>query len=119
MRFPGMRKSSTASSAPLALLAAVFFSSGALFAQAPAQTPAPAPSPTPAPAHPASAQAPAAPAAQPGAPAAPAPETATGPIVNQEQMESAFDDFYKVGLDLEKPLAIHGLTIRRDTMELT
>src|SRR5204863_5562967 len=99
---------STASSAPLVLLAAALVSSGALFAQAAAQTPAPAPSPAPA-------QAPAAPAAQPGTPSAPAPETATGPIVNQQQMEAAFDDFYKVGLDLEKPLAVPGLTNRRGT----
>jgi hypothetical protein len=78
-------------------------------ASAQPSTPAPAPPATP-------------PAAQPGAPvvaqASPVPETATGPVVNQQQRESAFDDFFKVGLDLEKPLAVHNLSIRRDTMEL-
>jgi hypothetical protein len=40
------------------------------------------------------------------------------PISTQEQMEQVFDEFYQVGLDLEKPLAVHALTIKRDTMEL-
>jgi hypothetical protein len=82
--------------ARLAVLAAVLVSSGAFFAQTAAQ-----------------------PAAQPGAPSAQAAEPATGPIVNQQQMEAAFDEFFKLGLDLEKPLAVHGLAIKRDTMELT
>jgi Peptidase family M1 domain len=68
---------------------------------------------------------------------APAPSAATGsgtaqtptlpvttvvvtasPIDTQEQMELVFDQFYKVGLDLEKPFAVHGLTLTRDSMEL-
>jgi len=56
------------------------------------------------------------PAASAQAPAA--PEPAAPPLASQQQMELAFDQFFKVGLDLEKPLAVHGLTIKRDTMEL-
>jgi hypothetical protein len=47
-----------------------------------------------------------------------APET-TPPIATQSQMETAFDEYDKVGLDLERPLEIHGLVLKRDTMELT
>jgi hypothetical protein len=86
---------------PLAGLA-LFAAALALSAAAFAQTPAPATAPPP-----------------PAAQASPAPDGATGPLINQPQMEAAFDEFFKVGLDLEKPLAVHGLTIRRDTMELS
>src|SRR5690242_18264951 len=73
------------------------------------------------------------PAPAPGAPTATAPGTGAAlppagpattvvvtasPIETQEQMELVFEQFYKVALDLEKPLAVHGLTLTRDSMEL-
>jgi aminopeptidase N len=51
--------------------------------------------------------------------AAPAPDAAAPPLANQQQMSFAFDEFFKVGLDLDKPLTVHNLTLKRDTMELT
>src|SRR5262249_53922900 len=63
-----------------------------------AQAPAPAP--------------PAAPPAPPtGAPAAPV-------VTTRQEMETVFDEFFKVGLDVEKPLALQGFVLKRDTMEL-
>src|SRR6185503_6699452 len=41
------------------------------------------------------------------------------PITTKADMESIFDQIFTVPLDAEKPLAIAGLTIKRDTMELT
>jgi hypothetical protein len=53
------------------------------------------------------------------APAAAAlPATATAPA-SRPEMERVFDEFFKIGLDLGRPLLVRGLTIRRDTMELT
>jgi len=78
----------------------------------------------------ASAQAPAPPANPPVAPpaAAPPPGVPTAPTENvtvtatpistQADMESIFDQIYTVPLDTEKPYAIAGLTIKRDTMEI-
>ncbi|HZM71731.1 MAG TPA: hypothetical protein VFB95_15320, partial [Candidatus Cryosericum sp.] len=34
-------------------------------------------------------------------------------------MALVFDEFFTVGLDLERPLAVHDLKIKRDTFELT
>ncbi|HYV86011.1 MAG TPA: M1 family aminopeptidase [Patescibacteria group bacterium] len=80
----------------------------------PAARPASAQQPAPAPSQAAAPAAAAAPAPAPaGVPPAPA-----SPIANQEQMGLVFDDFFKVGLDLEKPLAVHGLVLKRDTMEM-
>jgi Peptidase family M1 domain len=65
----------------------------------------------------------------PPAPSAPSAPAATGagttvvvtasPITNADQMGQVFDDFAKVGLDLGKPLTVHGLTLKRDSMEMT
>jgi hypothetical protein len=55
-------------------------------------------------------------AAEPG-PAAAAP--AAAPLDNQAAMEQVFDQFFKVGLDLEHPLQVRDLTIKRDTIEMT
>src|SRR6266853_4941132 len=61
------------------------------------------------------------PAPAPPAAATPATLTPSGPgttvvvtpsIDNQEQMGQVFDEFFKVGLDLEKPLAVHGFTLK-------
>jgi hypothetical protein len=46
-------------------------------------------------------------------PAAPVPV-----LASQQQMEMASDEFYTIALDLEKPLAVRGLTLKRDTMDL-
>jgi hypothetical protein len=71
------------------------------------------------------AQAPAPPANPPAAPAPAAPTAATenvlvtaSPITTQADMESIFDQIYTVPLDTEHPLAVAGLTIKRDTMEI-
>jgi len=40
-------------------------------------------------------------------------------LASQAQMDTAFNDFFKIGLDLTRPLAVHDLKIKRDTMELT
>ena len=75
--------------------------------------PAPKPAPAPVPAKPAPVQAaPAKPDAAPATPALP-------PITTQQELETLFDQFYKIGIDLEHPLAVRGYTLRRDTMELT
>lgn len=95
---------------PIAILLLLLVSE-ARAASAQEPKPAPAPPTTTAPA--------------PGS-AAPLPATGPGttvvvtasPIDNQQQMELVFDQFYKVGLDLEKPLAVHGLTLTRDSMVL-
>ena len=47
------------------------------------------------------------------------PEAAPPSIDSQQSMELAFDEFFKVGLDLARPLSVRGLTIKRGTMELT
>jgi hypothetical protein len=80
--------------------------------------PAPKPAPTPPPAKPAPAQT--APAKPDAAAAQAGPQIATAPpITTKEEMEGQFDQFYKVGLDLERPLAVHNLKLQRDTMEMT
>ena len=56
-------------------------------------------------------------AQQPGGGPVQAPSTA--PISTQQQMETSFDEFFKAGLDLEKPLELHGLVLKRDTLEIT
>ena len=89
-----------------------------------AQTPIPPPpgsQPPPAPKPPAPAPAPARPAPAPATPAS-KPDSAASigpPITTQSEMETQFDQFYKIGLDLEHPLAVREFTLKRDTMELT
>jgi hypothetical protein len=61
--------------------------------------------------------------AQGAAPAAPSAPTenvlvTASPITTKADMESIFDQIFTVPLDTEKPLAISGLTLKRDTMEL-
>ncbi len=51
---------------------------------------------------------------EPAATAPPAP-----PLDNQAEMEQVFDQFFKVGLDLDHPLQVRDLTIKRDTIEMT
>lgn len=41
------------------------------------------------------------------------------PITTQAEMERVFDEFFTVGLDLERPLAVQNLKIKRDTFEAT
>jgi hypothetical protein len=95
-----------------------------------AQTPIPPPpgsQPPAAPKPPIAAPPPANPTPAQPAPARPdaaatqaAPQIATAPpITTREEMEAEFDQFYKVGLDLERPLAVHNLKLRRDTMDMT
>lgn len=65
-----------------------------------------------------SAQTPAAPAPQ-APPATAAPAIPAPPAFDQKQMVQVFNEFFKVPLDLGKPLAVRGLKLKRDTMELT
>jgi peptidase M1-like protein len=62
---------------------------------------------------------PEAPPPPPGAAPAEAGGTPAAPAAAQLGLAEVFDEFFKVGLDLEKPLAVRGLTIKRDTMELS
>ena len=48
-----------------------------------------------------------------------AEETAPASPASQSQMDSIFDQFFKVGLDLEKPFAVQNLKLKRDNMEMT
>ncbi|HKQ98129.1 MAG TPA: M1 family aminopeptidase [Candidatus Polarisedimenticolia bacterium] len=40
-------------------------------------------------------------------------------LATQAGMTAAFDDYFRVALDLAKPLAVHDLTLKRDNMVLT
>jgi hypothetical protein len=98
---------------PIAMLLILLGSAGGTLS-AQTQSPAPAPQPAPTPGQP-----------PPGNATTPLPSTAGAtvvvtatPITSQEQMGQVFDDFFKVGLDLDKPLAVHNVTLKRDTMEL-
>jgi Peptidase family M1 domain len=54
----------------------------------------------------------------PPAAGAQGPSFTPPPITTQAQMEAIFDEFFTVGLDLERPLAVRGVRIKRDTFEL-
>ena len=92
-----------------ALLRTALFVAPGLDARAQAPSPSPAPPPTPTQA---------APAAAPTAPMENVLVTAS-PITTQADMASIFDQIYTVPLDTDRPLAIAGLTLKRDTMELS
>jgi len=54
-----------------------------------------------------------------GEPSASPPTFTAPPITTQAEMERAFDEFFTVGLDLERPLAVRDFKIKRDTFEMT
>ena len=54
-----------------------------------------------------------------GTTGAPSAVVTASPISTQGEMVGVFDQVFSVGLDLERPLAVSGLKLKRDTMELT
>ena len=49
----------------------------------------------------------------------PRAEEPAADLATQAGMTATFDGYFKVALDLAKPLAVHNLTLKRDSMELT